>query len=521
MKMKLQKEKWIGALFFVALMFWILFIEKVKGTEKILQDKYVAFSIVMLSIFVLVFMLGALFLLFTNIKLETLFLIIMPVVAVLYMLMLPPYTVPDENTHISKAYQMSNRYLGIKNVKSEEGVVMRKVDAEYNFNVYTSRELYNELLSQPLFVKDESDNANEISNLYEPQIVTTERYYVLSGLGIAIGRCIKLNTIPMLLLGRLFNVLLFIVSYYFSIRLMPFAKHMVFMIALLPITLQQAVSVSYDSMLISFSMLAIALTFHIAYSDVIKKRYVILYVFSLFMVCTCKSFAYFSFIFLPFIILYRKKSDYLTEKKESIKKVKKIVRLFIVSILILMILAICLIKFPYQPGDGNIISWSGTEGYSIAYLWNHPVAIISLLINTFIKMGDFYFTSAFAGPLGWLNIQVPAVICFSLFLLLLVGGICKSEGEGQISIIEKNIMLVVAVISFLCGLAGMTLGWTPLTEDYINGYQGRYMLPFLLLIFLALRRLKISVQMDVSRKLITGMFFIQIIIAYVVFSYCL
>ena len=98
------------------------------------------------------------------------------------------------------------------------------------------------------------------------------------------------------------NLILFVAMGWLSIRLLPFGKNLVLLISLLPITLQQVMSVSYDSILLALSLFAAAMTLHLAWAEKIRPGKAVSLGAALFLICLAKYHAYFLMAFLPLII---------------------------------------------------------------------------------------------------------------------------------------------------------------------------------------------------------------------------
>jgi len=86
--------------------------------------------------------------------------------------------------------------------------------------------------------------------------------------------------------------------------------------------------------------------------------------------------------------------------------------------------------------------------------------------------------------------------------MLIIAGIKK---KGELQYLRKSIRLFFGIIMFL-GYAfasgGMLLGWTEKGLQYIDGVQGRYLLPFSVLAFLALKSDKLVVDKKIDDHLV-------------------
>ena len=466
-----------------------------------IRDAFSGLSVWLLLLTVIVMLVGCLAVSVWKWNIDRVFLLTVPALAVVYMVLLPPYLVPDEVQHFNKAYAISDQIMGIAE-GSDGTILMRKGDAGQEHVIRLSRELYEGIREEGWFMPEE-----------EKELVSVDRvdmkpacYYIPAGIGITIGRCLGLNTVPTYQLARLMNLILFVAMGWLSIRLLPFGKNLVLLISLLPITLQQVMSVSYDSILLALSLFAAAMTLHLAWAEKIRTGKAASLGAALFLICLAKYHAYFLMAFLPVIIWLRRKPL----PAQTRKKIGRAAGIGAVILIVGMAAAWLLIDIPYEPG-GHILAYTGTEGVSLAYLWNHPSKIFGLLYYTFYLKADHYFYTSLGGLLGWLDIPILHVLCVAMFGILIAGALRAGEEECRVSKGERNVLWLIALGCFACCLAGMALSWTPLDAASIEGVQGRYFLPFFLLLFLPLRRLPLKFEKDPTAVLVSSMLLIQVL----------
>ena len=143
----------------------------------------------------------------------------------------------------------------------------------------------------------------------------------------------------------------------------------------------------------------------------------------------------------------------------------------------------------------NIISWSGTEGYTIGWLITHPIDSINLFINTLIEKGQWYFYSCLGQDLSWFSVKLPFYL-FNIWFAFLVAAALKKESE-VVSVKLKILFLIIDIIIFFLVLLSMCIYWTPLTYNYIEGVQGRYFIPIIFTILILLNNKVISFKENI------------------------
>ncbi len=403
---------------------------------------------------------------------------------ILYMLIIPVYSVPDEYAHMDTAYSLSNRMMGIEEPSLLEGYdYRREIDVEteeyYTYNTTTDdyRRMYIEFKAA---VPEQELTPCVMRSTYSNVSIL---YFVPSALGITLGRILQLPTIPMYLLGRLFNLVTYVLMTYLAIQKLPGMKEVFFFYAALPIGLQQAASYSYDCILAASALLFFAYCVNIAIGiDSPGSADVFLLLITTLQMATVKGGVYAPLcLFLLLIPLERR------------WKWTKNIHFFL-----MMGAFICLgflqgnissLLNRLLPGSRTRVSaFSGKEVYTLGYFLKDPMSLIKLYFNTFFMEGSRLVYEFFGGKMGSVkNIQMPWLYpCIFMTIM----AICVSRSRRDFSLLRISRFLC-AVISFmavlLIGLA-MLLAHTPTDTYYITGLQGRYYIPMMMIMLLCLMR---------------------------------
>lgn len=413
----------------------------------------------------------------------------------IYMLLLPEFATPDEGTHIQKAMQLSNSVLGYDN--SSDNFEKRECEAEH-FNVNLSkmdRDSYEYFYSNLLYG---SNSEKLVGEKYEP--ITTPKYqYFLTAAGITAGRLLNLNGLQTFMIGMLLNFAFYVTVTYFAIRIMPFGSITASIVCLLPISLQQATSYSYDCMLIAVSVMFIAAFFKVVCDKQCKKRYYAIFALSLLMFLPTKQFAYGAILLLAGYVVFMKVKDRLS------RKTWLVIAGCTAGAIVLAVGIIVLVGIG-SAGDGEAVAtvpyveWMNQPGYSIGSLLANPLDTVDMFWKTIVTQGDFYFLSTFGGKLGWLNINVSMIaVCVYFGTAVITVMPDKETSDVKIKGNLRILLFLVFLLSLGCVMGGMLLGWSPVSEDYIQGVQGRYFLPVLLMGLFALRSNDIKITNRLQR----------------------
>lgn len=380
----------------------------------------------------------------------------------------PVGNVPDEaNAHMINAYHMSNQILRIED--DVNNIKMRKCDLSAFGYTYVKDQVMDSYLKKMF---DNKDLDTELVNS-KHQIVPVKRYsftYCLSALGISIGRLLGLNGILCILLGRILNFILFVLCIAYCLRNTPIFKSIFIFIGLLPITLQQAFSLSYDSIVLSLSLLIVSLTIQLFHDKKLNAKKWVLLIGSCTLLIPCKSFAYALLVLAPISFVLTK----IDFSKFKNKKGRLFLGILVLAILLIYLLGVAFVGARIQSG-------------TILYLIFNPDVLYRVLRNTLYNRGTFILISALGGSLELCTISIfnPITIAYIVVMRFLIVKM-NPKKIGMDKKVQLLFMLII-FISFLGSMLAM-YGWSYSMGFFdgktIEGFQGRYLLPVLPLLFL-------------------------------------
>ena len=401
-----------------------------------------------------------------NIAIHKVFFISAIVLGCVVCFLIPIDNVPDEeNAHITTAYHYSNVFLGIKDDKHNVRVRSSDLDTMYGFSYINN----NKFVKYIQLMKDNS-NVNETlvnSNMEILDFGSFSFTYYLSAIGISIGRILGLNGILCLLLGRLLNFILFLGVATYSIKNLQCFKNIATFVCLLPMTLQQVFSLSYDSIVISLSILILTLTLNLFYTKKISARQTILLVISCLLISICKHFAYAPIILAPL--------SYLLTKIDF-SKVKTILAKRSFKIILIVFIIVCLILGCFLLLNLKSHAVEGT----MLYLFVHPKLLYLSIRDTLYDKVEFYMSSAMCNSMGLCHISVHYGIIISYYILMFYVIINSNNRKNIMPPYVSLIFAILFLISFF-GIIVSMYTWSYSTGIFqtrvVSGVQGRYMLP--------------------------------------------
>jgi uncharacterized membrane protein len=119
----------------------------------------------------------------------------------------------------------------------------------------------------------------------------------------------------------------------------------------------------------------------------------------------------------------------------------------------------------------------------LAILLHDPMGYVRILVSSVVERAPVYALQI-VGRFGWNAILLP-LVAYPLGLLMLGAGVANGSG-ARFGIGQRLWWLAVAAGVALLIETAMYLTGTPLGADYIQGTQGRYFLPLLPLVLIAL-----------------------------------
>ena len=415
--------------------------------------------------------------------------------------------VPDEPWHIDTAYKYSNKMLFVEDTGVPGTIYKRQCDAlmqDLLANGVESNSYY-QLMHHTFEWADDKEliqvNYVDSSNLV-PGVI-----FFPTALGISIGRLLGLSALLTLQLGRLCNLLAFVLLTWGAIRTTPYAKNLIAMIGLLPITMQQGASASYDAVTNGLAFLFIAYCFRLAEAEQRKKRQWVLLLVLAALLVMIKGGVY-SPMLLLLILLFKKNNLKNKIKKENYKKL-----LFIIVMGILIFAALIMKYLPMFIafiGNGEAVSGENSL-YTVKNLTGQPLQIVYLYWNSLMNKGDNYVGELLGRRLSWLDIKVNWTFLLILFIgLVLLANV--TEETYRITKKQRLIMVAISCISIVLIMLSMLFGHTVVGKNSIAGVQGRYFLALSPLLFLLASTDMVNVKKEQCRRIWMTMMVTEILI---------
>ncbi|MCF0105843.1 MAG: DUF2142 domain-containing protein [Holdemanella sp.] len=388
---------------------------------------------------------------------------------------LPIGFVPDERTH----FDWMTKSIGLENAVDAYDQASKKAVGTAEIYYWDDKLDVEEIEKADTIYFDKSADHFKIS-------LGTLRYLQVIP-GFLIGYLLNLPVLWCLQLAEIGALIITLILGVMTLKLLPVKRELMCMILLLPVTIQQCVSFSYDSLVISLACLLIAYILNLKY---VKEE--------------VKWKEFFIVAFLSILILYLKIPYglvgmlFMIIPKEKLNL--KIKSLDVGSLLgntwiRISLVLLCIIVM----ATGFMVINMRPLFITRALVLHNPSMFARLIVNT-LRGGMMYYFTSFIGNFGWLKTPMPAgVIYFTIVVMILLALLSSDKYK---SITNKNrfwigfalcIMIPIIFLSMIGHTAKAGVTFTSVQQvlnvykeiDRIEGVQGRYFTPiaFSMLLF--------------------------------------
>jgi len=391
--------------------------------------------------------------------------------------LIPPLQIPDENVHFYRAYEIS-----------EFKLVSLREDNAIGDYIPTSLQVFASTFNNIPFHFENKLSFNEIFatiriplNAEEKVFTTfpsTAIYspipYIPQAVGIFFARSLNLSPLLLMYSGRLCNLFIWIFLVYLAIKKIPIGKWLLLILALTPMSIFQASSLSADALVNAISFLLISIILKNALSDDNKKidnlNLLLILILSI-----CLSVSKQIYIFLPLICLIIPIQKFSNKRKFVYFSLIIMISIFIVNFFWINLSKNFII--PLQP---NVVP---TE--QIIYMINNPLHFVFIIINT-LQIYILPYFNRFIGVLGWLDTPLPDFVYFSYAIILILIALIDNDTQLTLSRSQKSIVGFIFCLSTGILFAVLYIEWNPVGNQIIEGLQGRNFIPIMPLLLLLL-----------------------------------
>lgn len=312
--------------------------------------------------------------------------------------------------------------------------------------------------------------------------------YLPMAIGYNLCKLIHLPFIVSFQIGKIFNLLFYVLLLAYAIKTSKIGKRLITVIALIPVNVFLASNYSYDPAVFVGITIFLVHTFNLFLDKTTKFDFktALIMIASMSYACFAKA------IYAPFMLLL------LLIPKERFKNVKqsRLIKLGFTLI------AGMLFILPMFSGGSVSDPRGGDTSFSdqTITILEHPLDYATVLKSTAADQFSTELIGAFSTTnFAYLNkIDEKSNLYLILIILLIFVFITDNKGNN-LTIKQRLAILGITILNIVLIWTALYLSFTPVGLNTINGVQGRYFLPLLLPLLIALQPK--NVQNKINPKL--------------------
>ena len=491
-------------------------------------------------------------------RIENIFAVAALFTGLIFALLTPAGGAPDEYVHIASAYKISNSIMGFENSDRADILNVRRCDAvmdldrPVSYDAFRLADIYRGLTDTAGDGQTAQISAR-FADTYKP-------LYLAQALGISLARLLNLGFIPMLMAGRLFNLLMYIGLVWLAVKIMPVYKTMLALCALLPMAGQLTGSFSYDVFVLALSFLFTALIFRLAYGkEKIGRKDMLAPAAALCLLRPAKAI----YVLLGALVLIVPSGKFENKKQAVTCKTAVIAAALICWGLMNLSSAINTLKprqsrrpeityessrrqtlpqeteaglqYPfdiymrenppqeeqvyYDPESDLMPNGDSKYYYSIPYILQNMKQTVKLVLSTITTQSGKYLQTMLGTRFGEIivvDLQASFIWFMMLAAILILSVVPVKDRPSAHRGAAKYLGL--AIFAAVCArTVAVCIMWTPINYETIFGIQGRYFLPALPLALFALSPSRLKLEKNIDGGLMFAMLCTDIMVVLNIF----
>ena len=406
----------------------------------------------------------------------------------------PPFNVPEEQQHLFRSYQCSQGIVYATRSGNAVGGEVPESFHEVNSRIiggprdeYSLRISLNTIkscLAVPL------DPERHVFATFPVTVRYSPVSYLPSAAALGIGRCLGLKALKEVYLGRTGTLIGYLLLVAAAVWLMPVHKWTLALVALMPMSIFLAASLSADAISSGISLLAIALILRLALGPAPISRRSLGWLGLVMLLLALAKPGYVLLSLFFFLVPKERFSD-----RRHCWQVRAWLVGLPLAVSIAWVLSIRGLCVPLRPN----IDVNAQAHWMLA---NPGTYLQSLAARLFDP--DLYFATI--ALLGWGTILLPMDLYRVYWFALLVTAVLDGGREKvrvPLSTRAGGVGVYLLVMSVITTLTYLT--WHAVGESFINGVQPRYLIPVLPLLLLPLRSRAEVASSRLSRWLVPCM----------------
>ncbi|UOY91322.1 DUF2142 domain-containing protein [Ectobacillus sp. JY-23] len=394
-------------------------------------------------------------------------------------LIVPPFDQLDELEHYYRAFEVSEGKFINQIVDGKVGNYIPKslvdtvTSVRYIHQDGYKYSLVKEALDIPLQSEERIFLRNYASS-YPPLV------YIPQSLGLILGRVLFDSPLLMLFLGRLFNFAAYTAIAYYSLKIVPVKKLFFFILAILPMSLIHASSLSADGMTNASALLFVCYMLYLAYGkpDAIRTKHMIISS-AIGIFIALSKIVYIPIIFMFLIIPLAK----FKNKKDYLQKFVLVLIGCLIPFIIWNLLNMKNMSVPDLRGYAGV-----SPSDQVKFVLTNPITYTKILLSSFLSQAMPYLMGILGQIATNYSYATPLFVVDSFLILLVLFGMIQTEEDAHMKLTALNKVLfafiIIAVV--VLTMTALYVGFTSVGDPVIKGVQGRYFVPIASFLFLLL-----------------------------------
>ena len=398
------------------------------------------------------------------------FLLLYGALGAVYLGVIPFSMVPDESIHYFRAYEIADGNF-ISDITDAEGHAAYLISYPWEWEDTKDHLITQYEVKEQMGLTESPEN--DTGHSFNATALYSPLSYLPQSLGIAAAKIFTNKVWVLFLAGRLCNFAAIGALMAFAVHLMPYGKKYLILTALIPMNLHECISLAPDGMVTALVFLMIAFVLYLrerGKEPLNLRQLVLLYVMAV-------AISLYKIVYLPFCLLY-----FLIPREQFGSRKRYFVHVGGMMAAVLVFLGSWMrissrYLFPFNAGVDS--------GQQTHYILTRPFSYAGVVLNTLIGKATYYFDTMLGTRLGWLNVDVDRILLY-LFAFVAVAALARDAVRRE----RADRPFVWLTVFILCStvllvLTSLYVEWTAVQAPMVEGVQGRYFIPLLLPLCLA------------------------------------
>ncbi len=414
---------------------------------------------------------------------HTAFAVLASCFGILFLIFTPPGQSPDDPEHFFRAYHVATgNWLATRNGNLVGGQLPKDLATVAKIvprGTKGRQQRPADIVQRIHFNRSATESEQTMFIRFPNMALNFTFLYIPQALGINIGLAFNASPIALHYLSRATNLLVWIVLVFYAIKILPMAKWLMLIVALTPMSLFLASSVSADSLTYGICFVFIAAVMQQAFSSAALSVKSSLLLLALSALIALSKFVYIALVALVFLIPRAKfRSTWHYVQFIALCFAAAVVMAFFWSKLMLAL------YMPASPGE------TPDPQAQISFILAQPLRYLTIFIVSLAgKLEDI--VRQLIGVFGWLDTPLPGWAYVLSYAAIALVSVLDRNKQIRLGLDSKLIILTVITLGTVLIFTGLYVKWTSVGGDFIMGVQGRYFIPLFFLFWLLFYHLRI------------------------------